>query len=700
MSPHRFSNDHRVLHTPAIWHPSGGVKRDGYWVVLFRRRFVVRGPKRVALWITASQRFELYLDGRLIARGPSRSDPIRWAVRRVVLGRLGPGTHVLAVRVTHFGRFAGVGQMGGRGFLLVRAVGMDDLTTGPQWKCFHDESRRPVTRHAWGKRGFYYAVGCGDRVDGRRVPWGWETPGFDDGKWPAAKVVCKRAADPWGNVPLDHVLRPDPLPPMEEKSQRLVRVVEAPADLRGGARRWIAGRGPLHIGPGRRVRLVLDRGEMTNAYPVLSVSGGAGSRIRLVSAEGPYDPQTKAKTHRDHTAGRALWGQRDDFLPDGGKLRAFTTLWFRSFRYLELVIRTASRAITLNDIHLLFTGFPLRRRARFGGRPADHPLWNVSWRTARLCAHETFFDCPHFEQAQFPGDTRVQAIYHYVVCGEDRLARKAIDDFHASLMPDGITQCRWPSRQLQILPTYSLYWIGMLEDFRVHRGDRQFLKPYLPGARAVLEWFARRRRRDGMLGWIEFAPFMDWTPAFECGNAPQGPDGGSSILTLLLAQACDWMSELERSCGYAQLSDRWRRMGRDLVRATLGACWDRRRGLLADTATKRSFSQHAQVQAILARAWPARRAGAILARAMGDPSVTPPGTLYFRYYVIQALAACGMHDRIDAMLDPWRRCLRDTGLTTWPESDGPSPRSDCHAWSVTPGILLASRHHWSKRHLG
>jgi hypothetical protein len=64
---------HPINHTSALWHPSPDCPRDGFAVVLFRRACTV--PRWTTLWVTASQRFELFLDGHRIARGPSRSDP-------------------------------------------------------------------------------------------------------------------------------------------------------------------------------------------------------------------------------------------------------------------------------------------------------------------------------------------------------------------------------------------------------------------------------------------------------------------------------------------------------------------------------------------------------------------------------------------------------------------------------------------------
>ncbi len=147
MEAWRFEPDHPALHTPAVRHP-GRAPRGGYAVVLFRRRFSL--PHAVSgarLWVSASQRFILHLDGETIARGPSRSDPDRWGCAEVRLGKL-------------------------------------------------------------------------------------------------------------------------------------ARVSEAPDDLADAAARWVRGEGSLKIGPRRRVRLVLDRGELTNAYPVLTVPALVPGRKR------------------------------------------------------------------------------------------------------------------------------------------------------------------------------------------------------------------------------------------------------------------------------------------------------------------------------------------------------------------------------------------------------------------------------------
>ena len=73
-----------------------------------------------------------------------------------------------------------------------------------------------------------------------------------------------------------------------------------------------------------------------------------------------------------------------------------------------------------------FTAYPFEERAKFdSGDPDLDKIWDISWRTARDDAHETYMDTPYYEQLQYVGDTRIQALISYTVAGDDRLGRQA-----------------------------------------------------------------------------------------------------------------------------------------------------------------------------------------------------------------------------------------------------------------------------------
>jgi hypothetical protein len=72
---------------------------------------------------------------------------------------------------------------------------------------------------------------------------------------------------------------------------------------------------------------------------------------------------------------------------------------------------------------------------------------------------------------------------------------------------------------------------------------------------------------------------------------------------------------------------------------------------------------------------------------MNDTALTQ-ATIYFKFYVYQALTKAGFGDDYLQWLDIWKKNLA-MGMTTWAEiSDINNTRSDCHAWGASPNIEL------------
>jgi hypothetical protein len=76
---------------------------------------------------------------------------------------------------------------------------------------------------------------------------------------------------------------------------------------------------------------------------------------------------------------------------------------------------------------------------------------------------------------------------------------------------------------------------------------------------------------------------------------------------------------------------------------------------------------------------------AIAKKLLTDSSLTQC-TIYFKYYLHQALIKAGLGNDYMNWLDVWRNNIK-MGMTTWGEvSDLQNTRSDCHAWGASPNI--------------
>lgn len=475
---------------------------------------------------------------------------------------------------------------------------------------------------------------------------------------------------------------------MEETAERIATVRQAsgaavPAGFPKQAVAW-------SVPANTKARVLLDQSYLTTGYPEVIVSGGKGALISMGYAEALVEPGSYQgafrKGNRNEIEGKRFVGQHDEFIPDGGANRLFRPLWWRTWRYIEVNIETKDTPLTINDLRGVFTAYPFQRTARFdAGSDELTRIMDVGWRTARLCAHETYMDCPYYEQLQYVGDTRIQALVSLYMTGDGRLVRNAISQINDSRTPEGATFSRFPSRQQQYIPGFSLWWIGMVHDYWRYQDDPEFVRGMLPGIRAVLAFFAARQKENGSIGKMPWWNYVDWVNTWHGGVPPHGKDDSSAPQDLQLLLAYRWAMDLENALGSREraLEDA---SGADALASTIQRIyWDSGRQLYADTPEKKDFSQQTNALAIIAGLVNERATKQVMERIISDKSLTP-ASIYFRHYVHTALNLAGEGDRYLGMLDIWREALA-RGLTTFPETVDPT-RSDCHAWSASPNYEL------------
>lgn len=265
---------------------------------------------------------------------------------------------------------------------------------------------------------------------------------------------------------------------------------------------------------------------------------------------------------------------------------------------------------------------------------------------------------------------------------DDRLVRKAINDFYLSLTPEGLTQGRYPSSRFQVIPPFSLWWVTMLHDYWMLRPDRKFIKLYLSGVQQVLSWFEKRiNSTTQMLGPLKWWNFVDWNPAFGGGVPDGATTGQSSIITLQYVLALQQASDLFADYGDTLQSRHYKTLAKKLSAATYNSCFDFKRHEMADNREKTAYSQHASILGILTDAIPVGDQKEVMEQILKDKNLSQV-TFYYRFYLTRAMVKAGLGDDYYATLTPWRDMLK-IGLTTFAEKPEPT-RSDCHGWSASP----------------
>ena len=110
-------------------------------------------------------------------------------------------------------------------------------------------------------------------------------------------------------------------------------------------------------------------------------------------------------------------------------------------------------------------------------------------------------------------------------------------------------------------------------------------------------------------------------------------------------------------------------------------CFVSEKGMFAETPDKQQFSQHTNIMAILTDAIPQEDQKALMQKILNDKGLIQT-TIYYKFFLFEALQKSGMGDLYTSLLGNWASQLKQ-GLTTFAETDV-EPRSECHAWSASP----------------
>lgn len=678
----------------AYWIISNDASDKNYGVYHFRKTFLLDNkPDSFIIHVSADNRYKLYVNDSMVSLGPARADVFHWNFETVDIAKyLQKGRNTIASVVWNFGEYKPEYQMSFRtGFILQGNTEKEkNVNTDTSWKCIRDSSYSPLQPDLIYT---YYVAGPGEKIDYAKYPVNWQSTNYNDDSWKHAKQIVSGLPKGVFQTDLSWMLVPRSIPQVELTPQRLqtiryVKGISLPAA-------FPSSKASFTIPANKQITLLLDQTFLTNAYAVLKFNKGKDTHISLGYAEALYIDEGNSKDwkaqnkkgNRNEIEGKRFVGVKDELIADGSE-HTFTSLAFRTYRYIQIEITTSDEALDVDDIYGIFTGYPFEQKAKFSADDKSlQKIFETGWHTARLCAVETYTDCPYYEQLQYVGDTRIQALVSLYNSGDDRLMRNAITQLDYSRMAEGITLSRYPTANAQQIPTFSLWWIGMLYDYWMYRNDEAFVKQFLPGVRQVLHFFSEYQQQDGSLKNAPYWEFTDWADGKEwnAGVPPLGSDGSSAALDLQLLWAYQIAAKLEDNLGMKVFANENNEKASKLLQTIKTKYWDNTRQMFADTKEKNLFSQHTNTLAILTNIVNKQDATQLSKKIISDTSLTQ-ATIYFQYYLNQALKKSGLGNLYTDRLQIWKDNIAN-GMTTWAEiSDINAARSDCHAWGASPNI--------------
>jgi len=675
----------------AKWISVSGAGANDYGVYYFRKDLDLESvPSKFVVYVTGDTRYKLFVNEQDVSMGPAKGDNYHWMYETVDLAPfLKPGKNVVAALVFNEGpqktdSFISVST----GFLLQGVDEAKMFYTDKSWKCIQDNAYSPVRVSVSG----YYVAGPSERIDFSKTVKDWNKASTSTDSWLDAREG--QAGTPkssvGGEFALSRLLMPSILPQMERTYEPF------PCETK------------YTVPANSTKEIILDLKHLTNAYFTMNFAGGKDAEVKVGYAESFYVPanepqagpagtpagipgrvRTAGKGNRNEIEGKVFIGRTDELLPDGTDNQTFTSLTFRTYRYVKIDVTTKDQPLTINDIYGTFTGYPYELNASIDTDIQEiKDIFEIDWRTARLCAWETYMDCPYYEQLQYLGDARIQALVAYYNSGDDRIVKNLLNDGDWSRDIDGVTLSRYPSTQHQYIQTYALVHIYSLHDYMMYAKDTEFAMDLLNGAEQIMHYFMKYTGEDGRVKYLPGWVFTDWVyghPGFSNGSAVNGADGSNLCVDLQLLYAYQMMADMEKIRGNEYHANLYLGRASKLMDTINKVYWVQEKGLFADRIEKDNFSQHAGALAILTGVVKGEQAKEMAKKLLSD-STLAPCSVYFSYYLYQACVQAGLGDDYLSWLDVWRENLA-LGMTTVGEtSDVNGTRSDCHAWGASPNI--------------
>ncbi len=670
----------------AAWITHPEISQTDYNIILFRKSFELNSvPKSFIVHVTADNHYRLYVNGEYVTFGPQESDIRHWRYETIDLAPyLLKGNNVVAAEVINWGVNRAFGIISKRtGFLLQGDTPAEQVlnTNDNGWKTSvnHAFSPRPVNwMYGVDIKGGFYAANSGDTLRAELYPWGWNTLHFDDTDW--QKPVWLYSAVTSGGSFI-WILQPRNTPLQTHQTERFTSIIR-----NGGLNvpdGFLKGTQPIIVPANTDTKIMIDQTFLTIGYPELYFSGGKGASITISYAENLFD-KDRMKGNRNVTEGKTMIGIKDVVLPDGGSSRMYKPLSRKAFRFIQLDIKTTGDPLTLNDYFNDYVTTPIGKTASFEtNKPVYDSISDICWRTLKICTQDNFMSDAYYETMQYVGDSRPHALSWISMTGDIRHMRNAIEQFHYSRLPDGnLTSC-YPLKATFVHPTYSLAWIDIIHDYMMYRGEKEYIRQFLPDIEAVFAYFELHLNENGIPGKTEWPYFVDWYKESGGGTSPVSRNGNSAVITLQWVYSLQNAADIFDWFGRKGRAEEFRTRAEELKKIVNNLFYDKTKEIYAEDPEKTFYDERPNILAVLTDAVPPEEQKAFIGRVLADTTLSQAG-LYYRYNFFNALAHAGAGEYFDKVLQPWVDVVR-AGLTTTPEKQiDQQPRSECHPWSSSP----------------
>lgn len=597
-----------------IWFPSQRTLANTF--VLFRKEIsLVQKPKQAVAWITADSRYRFVVNGRRVGWGPAPCDPRELDVDPVDLTPyLQAGKNVLAVEVLYYGTGDGTWVMGKPGLIFRLEVEPEGhpvqrMVSDDSWLCFLDRAHRPGQYKRWFLRALQ------EEFDARLHPRDWDQIDYvPDKRWlpamyldaPADKpAFCSHYKDyleESGAYPPDassYSLTERAIPAMNESEVAASRLSQfARVEWQRDPLDWFEFRTPKAfqiikallpekisdsqwlLSPDSSSATLLATFEFEEqivGWPYFTIEASEGTVVELITQESHHPEKTGWLD-----SGHYSWSR---FICREG-INRFEPFDFESFRWLQLHIRNASGSVKVSNVGVRRRTFPWPNSPQI--RCADRALqrlFDAAINTLMNSAQETCVDGMGRERQQYSGDGGHQLHAVRYVFGETRLPARFLRTFSKGITQEGYFFDAWPGydrlarlaqRQVNASDWGPLlnHGVGFVFDCWHHyleTGDLGSVAQPYENLRRFIDYLETLRDAHGLLPVENLGVPAVWIDHDAYRRQADKQCAFNLYVAAMLQHA---LNPLATALDRKEEAARYRRLGQEILDATVRAFWD------------------------------------------------------------------------------------------------------------------------------
>lgn len=521
---------------------TGIVEKDLH--LLFRKKFSAQKGKKTEVFITADDRYKLYVNGKFVTEGPAPAFCDEYYYNTVDISEyIENGENILAVHTLYQGLVNRVFISGDDRTMLIFDVECDGVIVASSTsdvKCTRHTGYSPIGT-------FGYETQFAEIYDSNSEFVGWEKSEYDDKAWGYASPLLHD----------DHIF-------ISQPTENLVFEPIVPASVTK-----------------LESSILIDFGAMYVGYFTCLAKGEKGSEVTVYAGQELEDGHVryKLRANCEYAEKWILSGNED-------RLEQFD---YKSFRYVELAY-DADTVIT--EPVLISRHYPFEQKTFYNGSDEDiKKIWELCVRSLHYGVQDVIQDCMEREKGQYLGDGSFSSTAFAVLTHDTAMMEKLVENaLHTSKIDRGLMTCS-PCSFMQEIAEYPLMLPELLlADIKLSKSDSFARRHYHAVADVIDAYFEKYSRGDLLLYDLDKWCVVDWPMEARDGydfDLTEGriASGTHNVINAYYIGAVQAMNRLAKKLGLPEY-----RNAKPLEDAYIKAFYDKEKHLFRDTPSSEHYA--------------------------------------------------------------------------------------------------------------